>query len=42
MTGLPIHKKMTDNGNGTYTVDYTVPSDGTFLVSVILMQPGGL
>ena len=29
---------MTDNGDGTYTVDYTVPSEGTFSVSVILAE----
>ena len=29
---------MTDNGDGTYTVDYTVPSEGTFSVSVILVE----
>ena len=36
MTGLPIKKQMTDLGDGTYTVDYTVPSCGTFIVSVEL------
>ena len=42
MTGLPILKQMTDNGDGTYTADYTVPSGGTFFVSVELFQAGGL
>ena len=42
MTGLPILKQMTDNGDGTYTADYTVPSGGTFFVSVELFQTGGL
>ena len=42
MTGLPIRKKMTDNGDGTYTADYTVPSGGTFTVSVDLTLTGGL
>jgi len=42
MTGLPISKLMTDKGDGTYTSDYTVPSGGTFTVSVDLYKPGGL
>ena len=31
---------MADNGDGTYTMDYTVPSDGTFTVSVEVLEPG--
>ena len=42
MTGLPIWKQMTDNEDGTYTVDYTVPSGGTFFLSVDLVKTGGL
>ena len=33
---------MTDKGDGTYTVDYTVPSSGSFIVRVDLVKPGGL
>ena len=42
MTGLPIKKQMTDLGDGTYTVDYTVPSSGTFIVFVELSGLNGL
>lgn len=44
MAGLPIWKKIIDNGDGTYTGDYTVPSVGTFTVTVDLVKPeaGGL
>jgi len=42
MTGLPISKQMTDKGDGTYTVEYTVPNGGTFTVSVDLLEQGGL
>lgn len=42
MMGLPIEKQMTDLGNGTYTVDYTVPSGGTFIVSVQPVKLSGL
>jgi len=40
--GLPIVKQLTDNGNGSYYVDYVVPEDGPVTVSVILMRQGGL
>jgi len=33
---------MTDNGDGTYTVDYTVPSGGTFFLSVVHVKTDGL
>ena len=33
---------MTDNGDGTYHVEYMVPQDGTITVSIILMRQGGL
>ena len=42
MTGLPIWKKMIDNGDGMYTSDFTVPSSGTFTVSVSIAKSGGL
>ena len=40
--GLPIIKQMTDNGDGTYYVEYYVPEAGTITVSAVLLRQGGL
>ena len=33
---------MTDNSDGTYRVEYTIPQDGTVTVSIVLAAQGGL
>ena len=39
--GLPIFKKMTDNGDGTYSADYMLSQTGSVTVSVELLSEGG-
>ena len=42
METLPIIKPMTDNADGTYHVEYSIPQDGTVTVSIVLASQGGL
>ena len=38
LSGLPIIKKMSDNGDGTYSANYLLTQTGSVTVSVELMS----
>ena len=40
--GLPILKLMTDNGDGTYSIKFTIYENGSISVSIVLARIGGL
>ena len=41
LSDLPIIKKMSDNGDGTYSTDYVLTQTGSVTVSVELMSKSG-